>query len=84
MTEHLDSSDLDALESLVLSEGWLCVAARVMRVIEDKRNELEYRAHTEIRGAGSVEALQGFLAACRMFLNLPATLTAEIKSELEK
>lgn len=70
--ENLDSADRDALESLVVSEGWLIVAKRVRQVIEDKRDELE-------RGEPQDERKRGFIAACRMFLALPETITGEIK-----
>jgi hypothetical protein len=75
--EPLDSSDLDALESLVISDGWALLAERVAEVIEEKRNALE-------RSGDKADEHRGFLAACRMFLALPKGMAAEIKAQTEK
>ncbi len=73
--EAPDSSEIDALESLVISEGWGLVAERVDMEISCKRDELE-------RNASLDEQNRGFLAACRMFLELPKMLTDEIKQQI--
>lgn len=76
-----DSSEIDALESLVISEGYQLIFDRVMQEIERKRDRLEYSAANMI-GPGGIEHSQGFLAACRMFMELPQTLADEIKQQI--
>jgi hypothetical protein len=75
MIDTPDSSDLDAIESLVISDGWALLSERVFEVIEDKRNALE-------RSGDKADEHRGFLAACRMFLSLPKGMAEEIKREI--
>jgi hypothetical protein len=70
-----DSHELDSLEQLAIHDGWLQVEARVREVIERKRDALE-------RSGDKADEHRGFLTACRMFLNLPATIAAEIQSQI--
>lgn len=68
-----DSSDVEALEFLQVSDGYRLLVSRVQRVIEDKRDALE-------RGGDKADEARGFLAACRMLLALPEQMISEAKS----
>jgi hypothetical protein len=83
MINDRDATGLDALEELVLSDGWRLVVERVKSMLDTARDELE-GAHLDIRGPYSVEGLQGKARTLRTVLDLPAILKAELEEELKR
>ncbi len=76
-----DAADIDALESLVVSDGWTEVARIVKLAIELKRDEMERHEGSEAR---AIPYMQGFVAACRMLLRLPEQQIAEIQRQMKE
>ena len=81
--EPFDSGSLDALADLSVSPGYALVRERIEKEIERKREDLE-TVPANLRGAGSIEGLQGHIKALRTVLAMPGILKSEIKGQLDK
>jgi len=76
--EQYDLSDVEALEALTGSHGWVLLERRITAIVERTRRALENES-----SAKQSNKLRGQLYAYRVVLDLPSILAAEISQQVK-